>query len=237
MNEATRAANYNATISFFRTADGSPLSACHVFTSNTVGSARLPSEELLKKLERCSVATAYSQPRLDQPGSVGRMLAADSAFAHADLMLAVISHIASPSLAHLVARYLVLDDRPSQSRYMVMEYLRTSDPILQKVERFITRNLERQIPLAELAHVAAVSPRTLARRAHAGLGMTPNKLVQRMRVSHATHLLESSQVSLEEVAARVGYADGAAFRRVFRRYAGEPPRGRRNQIAEEREWG
>lgn len=67
--------------------------------------------------------------------------------------------------------------------------------------------------------------------------MTPNELVQHMRVSHATHLLESSQVSVEEVAARVGYADGAAFRRVLRRYAGESPRGRRNQIAVEREWG
>jgi len=165
----------------------------------------------------------------------GRVLTAGSAFAHADLMLAVIARIASPSLAQLVARYLVLDHRPSQARYMVMEHLRVSDPVLQKAERFITDNLERQITLDELARAAAVSPRTLARRVHAGLGMTPNELVQRLRVSHAAHLLETSNASVEAIAAHVGYADPAAFRRVFRRFAGESPRGRRAQIGRGRE--
>jgi transcriptional regulator GlxA family with amidase domain len=161
-----------------------------------------------------------------------RVLTAGSAFAHADLMLAVIARIAGPSLAQWVARYLVLDKRPSQSRYMVMEHLRVSDPALQKVERFIIGNLDRQITLDELANVAAVSPRTLARRMHAGLGMTPNEFVQRLRVSHATHMLETSNVPVDEVAARVGYADPAAFRRVFRRFAGGSPRGRRGESAD-----
>lgn len=67
---------------------------------------------------------------------------------------------------------------------------------------------------------------------HAGLGMRPNELVQRLRVSHATHLLETTSVSVDEVAARVGYADPAAFRRVFRRFAGDSPRGWRLQSAE-----
>ncbi|MFT4233729.1 MAG: helix-turn-helix domain-containing protein [Microbacterium sp.] len=161
-----------------------------------------------------------------------RVLTAGSAFAHADLMLAVIARIAGPSLAQGVARYLVLDSRPSQSRYMVMEHLRVSDPALQKVERFIIDNLDRQITLEELAGVAAVSSRTLARRMHAGLGMTPHELVQRLRVSHATHLLETTSASVDEVAARVGYADPAAFRRVFRRLAGDSPRGMRTRSTE-----
>jgi len=157
----------------------------------------------------------------------GHVLTAGSAFAHADLMLAVIARIASSSLAQLVARYLVLDERPSQARYMVLEHLRVWDPAVQEVERFIAQNLDRQISLSELARVASVSPRTLARRVHDGLGMTPHELVQRVRVNHAVHLLETSRVSVEEVAARVGYADAAAFRRVFRQYTGESPRGRR----------
>ncbi|PAJ79579.1 GlxA family transcriptional regulator [Burkholderia ubonensis] len=153
-------------------------------------------------------------------------LTAGSAFAHADLMLAVIARAASSALAQWVARYLALDHRPSQARYMVMEHLRISDPAVQKAERFITQNLHRQITLDELAHAAAVSSRTLARRMQAGLGMTPNELVQRLRVSHAAHLLETSHDSVETIAARVGYADPAAFRRVFRRVMGESPRGK-----------
>lgn len=156
-----------------------------------------------------------------------RILTAGSAFAHADLMLALLARVAGPSLAQMVTRYLVLDERPSQARYMILEHLRVSDPAVRHAERFITKNLDRQIALEELARAASVSPRTLARRVREGLGMTPHELVQRMRVRHAAHLLETRHLSVEDVAARVGYADAAAFRRVFRRYAGESPRGRR----------
>jgi len=38
-------------------------------------------------------------------------------------------------------------------------------------------------------------------------------------------LLETTGDSVEAIAMRVGYADPAAFRRVFRRFAGESPRG------------
>ncbi|TAA20103.1 GlxA family transcriptional regulator [Pseudoxanthomonas winnipegensis] len=170
-----------------------------------------------------AVSLAADRMVVEAPG----VLTAGSAFAHADLMLAVVSRIAGPTLAQWVARYLVLDSRSSQSRYMVMEHLRVADPALEKVERFIIDNLDRQILLKELADVAAVSPRTLARRLHAGLGMTPNEWVQRLRISYATHLLETSDLRVDDIAARVGYADPAAFRRVFRRFSGESPRGRR----------
>jgi len=154
------------------------------------------------------------------------VLTAGSAFAHADLVLAIVARVASPSLAHLVARYLVLDERVSQARYMVIEHLRVSDPALRAVEQFVAANLGRQLTLDELARAAATSSRTLARRVQAGLGMTPLEFVQRVRVAHASHLLETTHASVEDVAARVGYADTAAFRRVFRRYVGETPRGR-----------
>lgn len=85
----------------------------------------------------------------------------------------------------------------------------------------------RQISIDELAQAAAVSPRTLARRVQAALGVTPHELVQRIRVAHAAHLLETTRASVDEVAERVGYADAAAFRKVFRRLTGESPRGRR----------
>jgi len=155
------------------------------------------------------------------------VLTAGSAFAHADLMLGIVARVAGPSLAHLVARYLVLDERASQARYMVIDHLRTSDPALRAVERFVAANVSRQLTLDELAKAAGTSTRTLARRAQAAVGMTPIEFVQRVRVAHASHLLETTQASVEEVAARVGYADAAAFRRVFRRHAGETPRGRR----------
>jgi len=154
------------------------------------------------------------------------VLTAGAALAHADLMLALVARLGSPSLARLVARYLLLDERTSQARYMIMEHLRVSDPAVRAAERFVSAHVNRQVSITELARAGAVSPRTLARRVHAALGMTPNEMVQRLRVARAAHLLETTRASVDEVAGRVGYADAAAFRRVFRRYAGESPRGR-----------
>jgi transcriptional regulator GlxA family with amidase domain len=149
---------------------------------------------------------------------------AGSAFAHADLMLGLMSHVAGPSLAHLVARYLVLDERVTQTRYMVMEHLRTADEAVRAVERFVVDNLHRQVTLAELAQVAKMSPRTLSRRIEHALAMTPLEFVQRQRVARAAHLLDTTNASVDDVANRVGYADAAAFRRVFRRFTGTAPR-------------
>lgn len=156
----------------------------------------------------------------------GPVITAGSAFAHADLMLAVVARLTSPSLANLAASYLVLDTRTSQSRYMVMDHLRSFDPLLRALEEFVATNLDRQLSLAELARAAGTSPRTLARRVEASVGMTPQRFVQRIRVARAAHLLETTREPVEEVAARVGYADAAAFRRIFRRHTGTSPRGR-----------
>jgi transcriptional regulator GlxA family with amidase domain len=157
----------------------------------------------------------------------GKVITAGSAFAHADLMLAVVARIAGPSLAELAARYLVLDTRASQSRYMVMSHLQSIDPLLRALEEFVAANVARQVSLDELARAAGVSPRTLARRVEIGLGMTPGRFVQRVRVAHAVHLLETTRESVEEVATRVGYADPAAFRRTFLRHTGTSPRAHR----------
>lgn len=157
----------------------------------------------------------------------GRVVTAGSAFAHADLMLAIVSRTTSPALAHLVARYLVLDERPSQARYMVMEHLRSADPVIRKLESYVTANLKRQVTMQEMARAVATSPRTLARKVERALGSTPQQFARRLRVSRAMHLLETTRQSIDEVAAAVGYADSAAFRRIYRRATGESPRASR----------
>ncbi|WPB75705.1 helix-turn-helix domain-containing protein [Archangium violaceum] len=159
----------------------------------------------------------------------GGVFTAGAAFAHADLMLAILAHTSSPSVAHTVARYLVLDERPSQARYMVLNHLGSSDPVIRQLESFVISNMERQSTIHEMARATATSPRTLARRVAKGLGMTPQQFAQRLRVAQAVHLLETTQHPVDEVAARVGYADPAAFRRVFRRETGETPRARRTR--------
>jgi len=156
---------------------------------------------------------------------------AGSAFAHADLMLALVGQKLGPSLSHLVAKYLVLDERASQARYMVLDHLRSADPVVSALERFIAANLQRQLSVEEMARATATSPRTLARKLEQALGTTPLHFAQRLRIAQAVHLLETTRRTVEDVASSVGYADAAAFRRVFRRETGESPRARRNHAA------
>lgn len=152
---------------------------------------------------------------------------AGAALAHADLMLALVARMGGPSLAHLIAKYLVLDERPSQARYLVTQHLRSADPLIRKLEAWITQNLDRRLTACEMAHAVATSPRTLARKVESALGITPHKFAQRLRIARATHLLESTDRSIDDIAAAVGYADPAAFRRVFRRETGDTPKMRR----------
>jgi transcriptional regulator GlxA family with amidase domain len=159
----------------------------------------------------------------------GPVLTAGSAFAHADLMLAIVARFWNLELAHRVARYLLLDARMSQSRYMVLEHLRATNPTLRVVEQHVSANLGRKLSIGELAEVASVSPRTLARRTQEFLGISPIEFVHRLRISQAANLLATTQESVEAIAAAVGYADPAAFRRIYRKHTGEPPSATRSR--------
>ncbi|MBN8613137.1 MAG: helix-turn-helix domain-containing protein [Deltaproteobacteria bacterium] len=152
------------------------------------------------------------------------VITAGAALAHADLALGLTARLVGASVAHDVGRYLVLDDRPSQSRYMVLEHLRSSDPVVRALEAHIEANLDATLSLEALARAMATSPRTLARRIAAAAGTTPQKLVQRVRMMRAAHWLETTDESVESVARRVGYADPAAFRRMLRAHTGRSPR-------------
>jgi transcriptional regulator GlxA family with amidase domain len=173
------------------------------------------------------VALSIEKMVVASPG----VLTAGSAFAHADLMLALLAHTQGPAVAHLVARYLVLDHRESQSRYMVLDHLRTQQPDLLRLESFLRARLKRQVTVQEMARAIGTSPRTLARMVKESLGTTPQRWMQRLRIAHARHLLESTRESVEHIATRVGYADAAAFRKIFRRELGLTPHASRQAFA------
>jgi hypothetical protein len=56
---------------------------------------------------------------------------------------------------------------------MVLDHVRSADPVIVALERFIGANLQRQLSGAQMAHATATSPRTLARKLEQSLGTTP----------------------------------------------------------------
>jgi len=49
------------------------------------------------------------------------------------------------------------------------------------------------------------------------LGKSPLEYLQDLRIERAVHLLETSQASVDQIAAEVGYAEGVTLRALLRR--------------------
>lgn len=76
--------------------------------------------------------------------------------------------------------------------------------------------------LEEIAAKLGLSPRTLKRRlAEQGTGFS--ELLEQQQRDRALMLLRSQELSLQEVAARVGYSEVTNFARAFRRWTGLAP--------------
>ncbi|SEJ44137.1 Transcriptional regulator GlxA family, contains an amidase domain and an AraC-type DNA-binding HTH domain [Variovorax sp. OK605] len=151
--------------------------------------------------------------------SSGHLVTAGAALSHVDMALWIVRQ-ASPELATLVARYLIVDSRPSQSAYVISDHLSHSDPLVERFERWARGRLADGFSLDEAAQAAGTSKRTLARRMQQVLGKSPLSYVQDLRVERAVHLLKTSDKSLEQIAGMVGYADGVTLRTLLRQRLG-----------------
>ena len=146
----------------------------------------------------------------------GHVVTAGAALSHMDLALWLIRTV-SPELAALTAKYLIVDSRPAQSAYALTDHLVHADPIVQRFERWARARLAEGFSLDRAAKAVGASKRTLARRMQTALGKTPLAYVQSLRVERAVHLLKTGDASVDEVATKVGYADGATLRALLRR--------------------
>lgn len=146
----------------------------------------------------------------------GRFVTAGAALSHVDLALALVRG-ASPQLAALTARYLIIDTRASQTAYALADHLAHDDPVVQRFEAWGRSRLAKGFSLDDAARAVGASKRTLARHMQRVLGRTPLAYFQALRVERAVHLLRTGDASVDEVAARVGYADGATLRALLRR--------------------
>jgi transcriptional regulator GlxA family with amidase domain len=160
----------------------------------------------------------------------GDVITAGAAMAHINLMLALVARFASPSLADLCARYMLLDRRGSQAPYMSLAMLCTGDDKVAKAEAWARERLNDGLGVAELGAAAGLEPRTFARRVKRATGLTPVAFLQRLRVERATDLLETTRLPFEEIAYRVGYSEPSTLRRLLRQQKGVTPREMRAAV-------
>ncbi|QPP08244.1 helix-turn-helix domain-containing protein [Streptomyces bathyalis] len=85
------------------------------------------------------------------------------------------------------------------------------------------RHLDRPVDLRELAEQEAMSVRTFTRRFREETGMSPQVWLTRQRVERARHLLESSPLSVENVARDAGFGSPSSLRLHFQAALGVSP--------------
>lgn len=137
------------------------------------------------------------------------------------------------SVAAAIARRMVVPPQRDGGQAQFIERAvpeRCSDSFAPLVA-WIEEHLADDLGVEALARRAHMSPRTFARRFRQETGATPHAWVTAARVRAAEELLERSDLTIDAVAARVGFGNAAALRVHFGRQRGVSPQQYRRQFA------
>lgn len=105
-----------------------------------------------------------------------------------------------------------------------------ADP-LARACAYLAFHFQESIPLPELAReVAGCSSGHLARLFREGTGLSFSEYLIELRLQKGAWLIQHSDRTIRDVAARVGYGDPSRFAMHFRRRFGETPAGFRRRL-------
>ncbi|WP_115553830.1 GlxA family transcriptional regulator [Xanthomonas arboricola] len=129
--------------------------------------------------------------------------------------------------ANRIARMMVLPPHREggQSQYIDQPIPASpQDALLSRLLDYMRENLQRDHSLDELAERVAMSRRSFTRRFLKTTGMTVGSWLDAERLRRAKDLLESTSLSIDQVAERSGYRTAVSFRQSFNRAFQVSPR-------------
>jgi transcriptional regulator GlxA family with amidase domain len=154
----------------------------------------------------------------------GRVLTSAGAAAGFDLCLHLVRRDLGAEAAAAVARLAVMPLERAGGQAQFITHAPPEAPAgLVQVLAWIEQNLSRRLPLAAVARRAAMSTRTLSRRFRDEVGATPAAWVAQARVRRAQRLLETTDLSVEQVAGEVGFRSASVLREHFASAVGTSP--------------
>ncbi len=150
-----------------------------------------------------------------------------------DLMLHLVSLWAGPAASVATARSLVVYMRRGADDPQLSPWLEGRShlhPVVHRAQDAIAADPTRNWSLAGLGRVAGASPRNLSRlfSMHAGMSVTDS--ISRNRVALARDLIGRTDLAMEQVAERAGFASSRHLRRVWKRFHATAPSKARGSI-------
>lgn len=101
-----------------------------------------------------------------------------------------------------------------------------------KVQAYMLQNLDRPIDLDSLAKLSNLSKFHFSKLYRETTGFSPIQHLIQMKVEYARYLLETSDLSIQDIADRLGYDDSLYFSRLFRKTTGVSPRQYREGVSD-----
>jgi len=161
----------------------------------------------------------------------GRIVTSAGSSAGLDMCLHLLRRDHGHAVAAHAARLAVapLDREGGQAQFIRHEAPGSTASLATLLD-WMRENAHRSLSVDELAQQAAASPRTFARRFRAQTGTTPLQWLITARVRRAQELLETTHLSIDEIATVAGFDGAAALRDRFRRTVGVSPKAYRRSL-------
>ena len=155
----------------------------------------------------------------------GDLLTSAGAASGIDVCLHAIRCDHGSDLANRVARICVVPPfrDGGQAQYIEQPVPEPTGKGTAATRAWAYENLHLPLTVAELAEHADMSSRTFARRFREEVGASPGKWLTQQRLSRARQLLEASDLSIDQIAAQVGFATAASLRQHLHAAIGVSP--------------
>ena len=111
------------------------------------------------------------------------------------------------------------------TKYILLENMikPKTNSAAEAVAAFIEAHLTESLSVARIARHVHLSPSGIYKCIHAAYGCTVSEYVARRRIEQSLPLLEAGELSVQEIAAAVGFSGGAYYSRCFKREKGCSP--------------
>jgi transcriptional regulator GlxA family with amidase domain len=154
----------------------------------------------------------------------GQVLTSAGIASGIDLCLHIVRRDCGAAAANRVARLIVAAPHRDGGQTQFIEApVGTSEGSLSATRSWALDHLGEPLTVRDLAKHAAVSERTFARRFVDETGSTPLQWLLSARIQRARELIETADLSIDQVAQRCGLGTAANLRLHFRRLVGTTP--------------
>jgi len=158
-------------------------------------------------------------------GMEHRIITSGGSTSWTELALYLVARFCGDEEARRIAKIFLFGDRSDgQLPFAAMARPKQhDDAIIAQSQIWIADHYAVANPVARMVEQSGLTSRTFKRRFAGATGYSPLDYVQSLRIEEAKQMLETTDDTIDDIAALVGYDDPNSFRRLFKRTTGITP--------------